>query len=189
MTDSGCGCGISSIFALMIAGFLGFFAVTGVQTEVRPVTAPTAVPYEACAWQWATQDLPEVATQLRLELEAAGLEVLSLSAFAFGENCLDNEGRVSRFAAMQTDFQITLGVEDVEDEQAAGDKLALLIAILNGFPAEQLAGPNPGQVTITFSDGSQQRVAAFSARQIPAWVDEGLSGTDLIEAVGGLRLS
>jgi hypothetical protein len=189
-SNSGCGCSVVSIFGAISAFILGWFALVGIQVGPQSQAAlePTVLPYQMCAWQWATEDLWDLAVDVQTDLEAAGLEVINVFVFAFGENCLDENGRVSYFAAMQTDFQFTFRVDTVEDAATIGDIVAESIAVIAALPPEQLSGPNPGLVTITVSDGEQRRVVGFSASQIPDWIAQGLGGAALIEAAGGLKM-
>jgi hypothetical protein len=118
-----------------------------------PTTTPTEYPYEQCGWQWATQSLPELSAQVQAALESAGLTGVTAVAEAYGENCLNAEGKVARFAAMETDFRITIQVDALDDREALGTLLEKILVVLDGFPTETTPGPNPGYVGVTFQSG------------------------------------
>jgi hypothetical protein len=121
-----------------------------------PTATPTEYPYEQCGWQWATQSLPELSAQVQAALESAGLTGVTAVAEAYGENCLNAEGKVARFAAMETDFRITIQVDSLADREALGMLLEKILVVLDGFPTETTPGPNPGYVGVTFQAGDAE---------------------------------
>jgi hypothetical protein len=79
--------------------------------------------------------LPELMAEVQAAMEDAGLENVTVSASAYGENCYANEtNEVVYFAAMQTDFHVTAQVEDIEDGEALGDLTLAIITVLNEYP-------------------------------------------------------
>ncbi len=98
---------------------------------------------------WATQSLPELSEQLLAGLNEAGLPVLAARAEAYGENCLYSDGALACFAAMQTDYRITLTVETLTDAKTLGSLLEQTLEVIDGFPVRETPGPNPGYIGIT----------------------------------------
>jgi hypothetical protein len=128
---------------------------TNTATPLLPTLTPTAteVPYEQCAWNWATKSLPELSAQVQSAMEAAGLTGVTAVAEAYGENCITASGEVARFAAMETDFRITIQVDALDNREALGTLLEKILVTLDGFPTETTPGPNPGYVGVTFQSG------------------------------------
>lgn len=121
------------------------FPLTKIQTDT-PTTGP-------CGFAWATQSLPELSEQLLARLNEAGLPVAAARAEAYGENCVYSDGTVARFAAMQTDYRVTLAVETLTDAETLGSLLEQTLEIIDGFPVGETPGPNPGYIGITFQAG------------------------------------
>lgn len=111
-----------------------------------PTTSPEA---HICAYQWAYQDLPELSSSFQQSVQALQFEALA-SAFAFGENCVLPDGTITRFTPMETDFNITLQVAEVTDENILGEWIVKVIQVIESIPADQTVGPRPGRVSITF---------------------------------------
>jgi hypothetical protein len=119
-----------------------------------PTTAPTALPYTQCAWNWATQGLPDLSAEVQSALEAAGLKNVTARAEAFGENCINQDGTVDHFAAMETDFRLTAQVDNLADTEQLGNLLERILVVLDGFPAGTTPGTQPGYVGVAFQAGS-----------------------------------
>ncbi len=153
------------------------FALTG---EPATTITPT-IPYETCGWQWATQPLPDLSAQVQAALESAGLEGVTARAEAFGENCLSPDNEVLRFAAMQTDFRITVEVESLADAERLGMFLEKILIVLDGFPTESTPGPNPGYVGVTFTAGTETLNLWFTATDGESARALGLRGAALLE--------
>ncbi len=84
--------------------FWGQVEAVASYTPQVTVSPATTVPYQACAWQWASQDIPDLTAQFTAALDAQGIEWSQVRVYAFGENCLGNSGEVHYFAEMETDF-------------------------------------------------------------------------------------
>ena len=157
-------------------------SLPGAPTTVTLV-APTAV--GPCGWVWASSPLPDLSAQVQAALDDAGISAESARAAAYGENCIDAEtNEVRRFAAMQTDFHVTLPVDDAEDLEALGDSAASVLAVLDGFPPNETPGPRSGQVGITFVAGDEQVALWFTYLEGVKARDQGLGGPALMEALG-----
>jgi hypothetical protein len=160
--------------------------LAGCVTRLTPLTAepsPSVVPYTQCAWSWATQSLPELSAKVETELDSAGLKDVTARAEAYGENCLTAEGKVDHFAAMQTDFHITLQVADLTDKQELGSLVETILVVLDKFPAATTPGPNPGYVGISFQKRSEQLNLWFPITQGETARSSGYTGVRLFEAL------
>ncbi len=126
--------------------------VTKTSTPFPPALTPTATeyPYEQCGWNWATQPLPDLSAQVQSAMEAAGLKDVTAIAEAYGEDCLDANGNPVRFAAMETDFRITVQVALLTDRESLGNLLEQILVVLDQFPASVTPGPQAGYVGVTF---------------------------------------
>jgi hypothetical protein len=147
-----------------------------------PTDTPTAtVRYEDCGWQWATQALPELSAQVEAALQAAGLPVAAANAEAYGENCMQgSDNQVAYFAAMETDFHITLEASDLSDEAALGDLLEQTLVVLDGFPPGATAGPQAGYVGVTFQAGTDELRLWFPMTDGESARALGLHGAELL---------
>jgi hypothetical protein len=161
-------------------------------TETSPVETPTptseplATVDESstpCAYQWATQELPEISDQLVQAFKKAGLTDAKVRAEAYGENCVMSSGKVRSFATMETDFRVSLKAADLTDQQALGAVMEQILSILDQYPLGAVPGPQPGTIGVEFTDGSSplnlwfKRTAADAARQ------QGLKGAELFQAL------
>lgn len=150
-------------------------------TEIQPDT-PTTGP---CGFVWATQSLPELSEQLLAGLNEAGLPVAAARAEAYGENCLYSDGTLAYFAAMQTDYRITLEIETLTDSKTLGSLLEQTLEVIDGFPVRETPGPNPGYIGITFQADQAVENLWFQQTQSDALRAQGLGGEPLYEALKG----
>jgi hypothetical protein len=123
------------------------------ETTPNPTSTATEYPSEQCGWNWATQSLPELSTQVQAAMESTGLMDIRVNAEAYGENCFTPAGDIVRFAAMETDYRITFQVVSLEDRETLGTLLEQILLVLDGFPTGTTPGPNPGYVGVTFQSG------------------------------------
>lgn len=167
-------------------GLLGCHAFYWPPFDGDPAVTPTPTAYDTvCAWMWATQDLPDLSAQFTAALDAAEIPYSSAGASAFGENCVDSQGGVSYFTAMQTEFHANLTVENAADREAVGNMTADILAIIvNQFPVESTPGPNPGMITLSFDDASTAFVVNVPQNQAETVVAQGLRGAALLDELG-----
>lgn len=154
-----------------------------VDSSVNTALTPVA-PYEGCGWQWATQYLGPLSTQVQLALENAGISVVSVHAQVFGENCLSSENEILYFAPMETDFEISVTVEDLSDTNSLGNLLEAILVVLDSFPPEETPGPQPGLIGIEFINGSEHLWIRLTVAESIAIRSLGLHGSDLLKAAG-----
>lgn len=140
---------LAVIFSTLLAGTYTALRVTA-PGPASATETPTALPsFEGCAYVWAYEDLPEVSAQF----DAAVKELIPAAngrAQAFGENCVYGDGHAD-FGAMETDFYVSLEVQNHNDEAALGDQMAkIMTMVLQRFPRASLPGGQDGFVEFTF---------------------------------------
>ena len=152
-------------------------------TQTATVSPTPTPPPDAhtCGYQWAYQDLPELSSKFQRAIQElqAGAQA---SAFAYGENCVLPDGTISQFLSMETDFNITLQAADETDENALGEWIVKVMQVVEDIPEDQIVGPRPGRVSITFQSSTGQQVVNFYMDQyqnLPA----GLSNTEIYRAL------
>jgi hypothetical protein len=152
-----------------------------------PIQPATDIPtqdyaYTECGYAWAHQSLAD----LSKEFEQALKETLPQSsgyAEAYGENCLNNQGEVMRFLAMETDFYVTLKVENIGDKQALGELTEQVLVVVTDFPVEETPGPQPGYVGITFKASGDEMRLWFTQTNAETALENGLRGEELFNAL------
>jgi hypothetical protein len=129
----------------------------------KPTAGPTstALPQTQCAWNWATQPLPELSFKVEAGIQAAGLKDVTVNSDAYGENCITTAGKVDHFTAMETDFHITAKVADLTDIDDLGNLLEKILVVLDDFPAGKVPGSQPGYINISFQTGSDELNLVF----------------------------
>ncbi|HEX2997404.1 MAG TPA: hypothetical protein VHP14_21460 [Anaerolineales bacterium] len=129
-------------------------------------TEPTAVPIrpQDCGYQWAHGDLPELSSSFQQSIQALQSEATA-GAYAFGENCVRADGTIADFLAMETDFNILLHVDDLANESVLGKWIVQVMQVIEGIPADQIAGPRPRHVSIVFQSSTAQAVINFYINQ------------------------
>ena len=127
------------------------------------ITAAPPNPQD-CGYMWAEQDLPELSRSFQQSVRALQAEAKA-NAFIFGENCVHFDGSIGEFLARETDFRVTLQVNDLSNESDLGAWLVKLMQIITAIPSEQIVGPIPGKVFLIFQAGSDQRAMTFGIDQ------------------------
>ena len=157
------------------------FAETPNPAIVQPLAqSPTVGP---CGFNWARKNLPELSQQLLARMNEAALPVLSASAEAYGEDCLYSDGSLAYFAAMETDYHVTLAVGDLSDAATLGSLLEQTLAVIDQFPVGETPGPNPGYIGIVFQAGDMVETVQFPRTQADTLRAQGLSGAQFYEAL------
>lgn len=131
---------------------------------------------------WANEPLPELSDGLNQALKDYPLQAEGY-AQAYGENCVTNDEDVVRFLPMETDFYLTLQVEELEDEQALGELLEQVMEVLMEFPTDATPGPQSGYVSITF-EAPEDSLRLWALRaEIETALETGLRGKELLKAL------
>ena len=137
-----------------------------------------------CGYAWAREPLAD----LSKEFESALKEIQPQAngyAEAYGENCINNNGEAVRFLAMETDFYVTLKVQDLGNEHALGELIEQVLAVVSEFPPEDTPGPQPGSVGVTFKASGGELRLWFTQVEAKIAIDKGLSGKELFNALQG----
>ncbi|MBU2612057.1 MAG: hypothetical protein KJ606_14105 [Chloroflexi bacterium] len=159
----------------------------------RPLLAPIpATPTETpadpanppqCAYVWARQALPELSAQVQQAFDEAGMSGVTARAGAYGENCVDAQGKVVSFSTMETDFYVIAEVTDLTDNENLGNILEDLLIVLDGFPPDETPGPQPGYIGVTFQAGDDLLNLWFSVTAGEDARKQGLHGSALFNAL------
>lgn len=179
---------IVGLFAILTAAAASLFALRQGTLSANPTLPPTEPPptsaaaNQPCAYTWAYHDLPEVSAEFESAVKALIPEA-EAHVTAFGEDCLDADGRAVSFGAMETDFYVFIPVLELNDNKRMGDLIAKILPILDLFPLSKVSGPNEGFVEITFHAGEDQRVFRIPLPRGRQLREQGLRGGELIEAI------
>ena len=149
-----------------------------VTTESPPPEA-----YTQCVWTWASYPEPEIAAQVQALLRDEVQPQAQVRAEAYGEDCRGQEGQVLYFAAMQTDFYVTLKVSALDDADALGNLLERTVIALLGIPPEDLTGGRHGYLGLTFTHGSEELRLWFRLDEAEALLTQGVRGPELMQAL------
>jgi hypothetical protein len=147
------------------------------------VTIPPSYPQD-CGYQWAQQALPGVSEQFLQSMQAVQHQAQGY-AFVFGENCVHADGTAT-FLPMETDFNVTLQSSDLTDETTLGEWIVKTMHVIENIPPDQIVGPRPGRISITFeSNGERQGVSFYidQYRALPA----GLSNAEIYQSLKSLQ--
>ena len=148
---------------------------------VRVVEPPSPTPtFEGCGFQWAYEDLPELSEEFQRSIQALQPEAKA-RVYIFGEDCIHLDGSKT-FLAMETDFDITLQVNDPTDDSALGDWIVKIMQVILEIPKERIVGPRPGLVRIVFQFGDQSRGVNFYVDQYQA-LPPGLGSAEIYRSL------
>jgi hypothetical protein len=143
--------------------------------------ATTAVPtFEGCAYMWAYQDMPELSSSFQQSIQALQAEAQA-DAYTFGEDCIKADGSKT-FHAMETDFNITLQVDDLSNESDLGEWIVKVMQVIENIPPEQIVGPRPGMVNMIFQSNGDQIIINFYTDEYQA-LPEGLTNAEIYQAL------
>jgi hypothetical protein len=145
------------------------------------VTVPPSRPQD-CGYQWAQQDLPDLSSQFLQSIRVLQPEAQA-TAYAFGENCIHSDG-TSVFLPMETDFNVTIPASDTADT-ALGEWIVKVMQVIDSISPDQIVGPRPGRVIITFESNGQGQGVRFYIDQYHALAG-GLSPEEIYQAVKSL---
>lgn len=146
----------------------------------QPPDGSTPQSNETCAFMWATQSLNDLTLDFQAAIKNLNPEAESY-AYAFGEDCIYQDGHKT-FGAMETDFNVTMPVTDLADENALGEWIVKVMDVINDLPAEKIAGPKPGRVSIYFTSGTDQKAINFYIDRYRT-LNPGMSGWEIYQAL------
>jgi hypothetical protein len=164
---SACSTGIASPQAVSSPTILPTLSTPHAEQPADPASdeiTPSSPDPQDCGYQWANQDLPELSSNFQQSIQALQPEAQA-SAYAFGENCIRPDGSVADFLPIETDFNIFLKVDDLANESVLGKWIVQIMQVIENIPAEQIAGPRPGRVSIVFQSSTAQSVLNFYINQ------------------------
>lgn len=153
-------------------------------TETPPATpaiTATSPDPQNCGYQWAYQDLPELSNSFQNSIQALQPGAQA-NAFVFGENCILTDGSVGRFIPMETDFNVSLRLEDIANEALLGEWIVRVMEVIEAIPADEIVGPRPGRVGVTFASGTAQTGVNFYIDRYQA-LPAGLSNAEIYNAL------
>ena len=149
-----------------------------------PVNAPPSSDSQPCAYMWATQSLNDLTLDLQAAIKNMHPDAESY-AYAFGEDCVYQDGHKT-FSAMETDFNVTMPVTDLSDENTLGEWIIKVMDVIGDLPAEKIVGPRPGRVTIFFLSGTNQKSINFYIDKYQA-LPAGMEGWEIYQAVQAMQ--
>ncbi len=133
-----------------------------------------------CAYMWATQPLTDLTLDLQAAIKNLHTDAESY-AYAFGEDCIYQDGHKT-FGAMETDFNVTMPVTDLNDENTLGEWIVKVMQVIGDLPAEKIVGPKPGRVTIIFLVDKDQKFVQFYIDKYQA-LEPNLNGLEIYQAL------
>lgn len=144
----------------------------------------TSVVTPVCAYVEASKDAPDASAAITQAYRSANITHVDVRAEAVGENCIDtNTNRVASFSTRQTDIYLLVPVQDIHDTQALGDWISRLVPLIETVPADQLPGPNPGNIAIQFTNGTDEVNLWFPRQTAQGLLQKGIRGSALYEAL------
>lgn len=150
-----------------------------------PRGTETPVPDDSsseCGFVWAREPLEDLSQKFNQALKEAQPQANGY-AEAYGENCIDSQGELVRFLAMETDFHVSLKVKDLRDKQANGKLIEQILGVVSKFPAAETPGPQPGYVGVTFESGGEEIRLWFTQLEAQTAIESGLRGEELFDAL------
>jgi nitrate reductase NapAB chaperone NapD len=147
----------------------------------------TAVPLTPtdCGYQWSNQDLPRLASSFQQSIQDLQPEA-EANAYAYGESCIRTDGSVVSFTATETDFNVTLHVDDLANQSVLGRWIVQVMQVIEAIPAAQIEGPRPGRVTIVFQSNVSQNILSFDISQYKN-LPGGLNHEEVYQALEALQ--
>jgi hypothetical protein len=152
------------------------------QSAITPSITPDTGSMGLCSYNWATQSLPDESVLLGNALQKAGVAFISARAEAFGENCYDAVFRVAvSFSTMETDFHISLAVDDLNNKEEMGNIMYIIIKTILDFPQGTFPGPNAGYIGINFQSETSELNLWFQISFIQSDIINGMKGIELFD--------
>ena len=149
-----------------------------------PATTETPAEVTNCAYAWTQRELPELTDEVNAAFQMAGYSEVDALANAYGENCINPQtNKVVRFSAMQTDFMISVAIEDTDDAEVMGEWIERVLKVLGDFQPGDIPGPNPGYIGISFGTSGDLVSLWFQRKEAEDLLMKGVTGSRLFEAL------
>lgn len=158
--------------------------LSALPTTVTGTNTPQAGIGGKCAYVWSTQTLPEISAEVATVFKQARLYQVDVKAEAYGESCIDTTSNTAtRFTVIETDFRVTIKVEDLENENTLGDMLHRILETTFTLPLETYPGTRLGYMGVRFTDGGVEKNLWFPLETARQALDRRLAGAELLEAL------
>lgn len=160
-------------------------SATPAPTVTTSGTVTPSPAYLQCAWQWATEPLPEI-TQLVQDWFTEAEFRAGVFAEAYGENCLDYRSgtpTVAYFAAMTTDFDVNIYSLNLTNASALAESYVKAYELLVAFSAEAELPARLGYLDVKFFAPGYFTTIRAMFSEVEALLDDGLTGQALLEAL------
>ncbi|MEW5940804.1 MAG: hypothetical protein AB1750_14135 [Chloroflexota bacterium] len=176
----------TSLLALLC---LLLLASCGSPTTPPAPATPTPTPsvrgpnsgLDPCYYTWAYEPLPEISAEFQDALQAV-IPNAEGRAQAYGEKCVKKD-HTSTFSAMETDFNVTLPVPDLTDDEAIGQLVEQVLEVADQFAPPRVPGPNDGIVTFFVTSGPDNRIFRVTIPRGRELREQGLHGAALLQAI------
>ena len=156
--------------------------VTTTPKDTATVSITVVEEYKPCYFVWAYQDLPEIGQEFQSALESIFPEAKT-RVNAYGENCVAEDGSAT-FGALETDFYVTLPVDDLNDEATLGEIVEqTLTLIIEQFPRPIVPGGQDGFVEFSFVAGNETHILRAPIPLAKELLEKGLHGAELLQAL------
>jgi hypothetical protein len=137
-----------------------------------------------CYYNWGTKSLPEESQLIQNGLLTAGIQFTSAIAEAYGENCIDSITHLPLgFSVLETDFRITLSIEEIENDKELGDVIYQVTKTILDFPDGTFPGSSKGYVSFQFNSGSSLKNFWFPIASIETDIKNGVKGINLLTKI------
>jgi hypothetical protein len=167
-------------------------ACRGIPESVTTITpsatlSPSAITpsngtQEACGFVWAYKDLADLSNFVQDTVQALQPKAKA-RAQAFGEDCVYSNGK-SEFHALETDFYVTLMVDDLLDEDELGNWITRIMPEIIRIPQDKLLGPKEGFCEFKFTDNTNEVVIVRVPLEQFRMQGNGLEGAELYRLFG-----
>ncbi|MBA3875106.1 MAG: hypothetical protein H0X30_38770 [Anaerolineae bacterium] len=150
------------------------------------ITATPTSSYQqpSCAFSWAHQAVPEAAVALQNAFNDAGVKSIEVvQVDAFGENCVNSNGKVVSFGAMGSDFYLTATVNNLNASNELAQIVATAYKSIKTLTVNLPGGPGYVDIMMNANGTSKHFRAMFST--IDSLIKDGKGDAELL-AMGGL---
>lgn len=162
--------------ACSLPQMLAWVSHTPTATPAPPATTDQTAP---CGYAWARQELPDVTEEAQALVDAV-LQGVTVRATAFGENCINPDGTVRHFLTMSTDISATVPVTAFDADALA----SIVVTLADTLQTVSSAPARLEWLEIVFQSGGEERRLRTQFATIDTAVASGLSGADLLAALG-----